>query len=67
MKSIFISFVILGLVCFFGTAAMQIASQNQEKRSDMEYECLKIKSYRHWDLYLHENQYYDIKRESPRF
>lgn len=24
----------------------------------MDYEQLKIKSYKHWDLYLHENQCY---------
>ncbi len=24
----------------------------------MDYELLKIKSYKHWDLYLHENQCY---------
>ena len=37
---------------------MQAASHAQEKGSKVDYELLKIKSYRHWDLYLHENQCY---------
>ncbi len=58
MKSIFLRFIILGLVCIVWTTPMQAASQNQEKRNDVDYELLKIKSYKHWDLYLHENQCY---------
>ncbi|HSX38516.1 MAG TPA: hypothetical protein VLE95_06770 [Chlamydiales bacterium] len=34
------------------------ASHKQEKRNDVDYEFLKIKSYKHWNLYLHENQCY---------
>ena len=34
------------------------SSREQEKRDSMDYEQLKIKSYKHWDLYLHENQCY---------
>ena len=37
---------------------MQAASHVQEKESNVDYELLKIKSYKHWDLYLHENQCY---------
>ena len=37
---------------------MQSASHVQEKESNVDYKLLKIKSYKHWDLYLHENQCY---------
>ena len=30
----------------------------QEKRNIVDYEQLKIKSYKYWNLYLHENQCY---------
>lgn len=54
IKSIFLRFIILGLFCIVWTTPMQAASRVQEKRSDVDYELLKIKSYKHWDLYLHE-------------
>lgn len=29
-----------------------------DRGGNVDYEQLKIKSYKHWDVYLHENQYY---------
>ena len=52
-------FAFLGVFCAFGTTPVwAAASHAQEKRDSMDYEQLKIKSYKHWDLYLHENQCY---------
>ncbi len=49
----------VSVVCATETSPVwAAASQNQEKRSDMDCELLKIKSYKHWDLCLHENQCY---------
>ncbi len=42
--------------CLFFLASLW-AVQKQEGDS-MDYELLKIRSYKHWDLYLHENQCY---------
>lgn len=59
LKLIF-TFIILAI---FGscvsTAAVLIAGTISESgEKSMDYEKLKIKSYRYWDLYLHENQCY---------
>lgn len=43
LRAVFVSIAILGY------------TQEGEK---MDYEQLKIKSYKHWDVYLHENQCY---------
>lgn len=52
-------FLILGAFCItWGATPIQAASHVQEKESNVDYELLKIKSYKHWDLYLHENQCY---------
>ncbi len=51
-------FLILGAFCITWATPMQAASHVQEKESNVDYELLKIKSYKHWDLYLHENQCY---------
>lgn len=54
-----ILFALLGVFCTIGVAPMwAVASPEQEKRDSMDYEQLKIKSYKHWDLYLHENECY---------
>ena len=34
------------------------AADTQQQGYHVDYEQLKIKSYKHWDLYLHENQCY---------
>jgi diadenosine tetraphosphate (Ap4A) HIT family hydrolase len=34
------------------------AAHEREKEDNVDYEQLKIKSYKHWDLYFHENQCY---------
>ncbi len=36
------------------------ATISEKGGKTMDYEKLKIKSYKHWDLYLHENQCYLI-------
>lgn len=53
-----ICFTILGAFCIVGIAPMQAIAHVYEKGSDVDYEQLRIKSYKHWDLYLHENQCY---------
>jgi diadenosine tetraphosphate (Ap4A) HIT family hydrolase len=43
----------------FNETTLAVASVHVVEASDgMDYEQLKIKSYKHWDLYLHENQCY---------
>ena len=51
---------ILFLLCFtIGVSAEpHDLSNTQVTGITMDYEQLKIKSYKHWDLYLHENQCY---------
>ena len=63
MKSIFrrfkvISFAILSSLFVMGATPLRAMENAQEKGSIVDYEQLKIKSYKHWDLYLHENQCY---------
>ncbi len=58
MRSIFLYFAILALFCTGGTIPVEADYYVQEMRSNVDYELLKIKSYKHWDLYLHENQCY---------
>lgn len=54
-----ILFAILGVFCTIGVTPMwAAASHEQEKKDSVDYEQFKIKSYKHWDLYLHENQCY---------
>ncbi len=54
-----ILFTLLCVFCTIGITPIWTAtSHEQEKRDSMDYEQLKIKSYKHWDLYLHENQCY---------
>src|SRR3989338_6843177 len=53
----FIGCLILPLFCAMGSTPVQVAEQQGQGYS-MDYEQLKIKSYKHWDLYLHENQCY---------
>lgn len=51
---------IIALVAF-GSAGINIpihAAENRQQGHHMDYEQLKIKSYKHWNLYLHENQCY---------
>ena len=45
-------------LCAFGMIPMQAAENTQGQGYSVDYEQLKIKSYKHWDLYLHENQCY---------
>lgn len=45
-------------LCSFGMSPMQAAEHTQGQGDSVDYEQLKIKSYKHWDLYLHENQCY---------
>lgn len=60
------NFLISGIIklffissAFFPIGMMGLeASEAQEKRHEVDYEQLKIKSYKYWDLYLHENQCY---------
>ena len=50
---------LLGVFCVTGTTPVWAAvSHEKEKRDSVDYEQLRIKSYKHWDLYLHENQCY---------
>jgi diadenosine tetraphosphate (Ap4A) HIT family hydrolase len=55
---------IFGLIVFFsvsmlfGTVAEQTNENLQNLGGSMDYDRLKIKSYKHWDLYLHDNQCY---------
>jgi diadenosine tetraphosphate (Ap4A) HIT family hydrolase len=63
MRLIFRRFKIIGFAVFFALFAMGAiplwAVENaQEKRGIVDYEQLKIKSYKYWDLDLHENQCY---------
>jgi diadenosine tetraphosphate (Ap4A) HIT family hydrolase len=64
MKEIFNRFknVLCFALCVFcaigTTPVLAAASHEQEKKDNVDYEQLKIKSYKHWDLYLHENQCY---------
>ena len=49
-------FVIRSFLLFFCFTAVALAAES--KGVVMDYEKLKIKSYKHWDVYLHENQCY---------
>lgn len=51
-------FFVVAVFCSGGVISMQTAPDVQKKESHVDYELLKIKSYKHWDLYLHENQCY---------
>jgi len=53
-----IGFAVFSALCFLGETPVKAAENAQEKGIIMDYEQLKIKSYKHWDLYLHENQCY---------
>ncbi|MCX6990605.1 MAG: hypothetical protein NTX49_06055 [Chlamydiae bacterium] len=53
-----IGFAFFSALCFLGASPAKAVENAQEKRIIMDYEQLKIKSYKHWDLYLHENQCY---------
>lgn len=47
--------------CFFTITHCQtphLSNNIQPSGEKMDYELLKIKSYKHWDVYLHENQCY---------
>lgn len=52
----FIGCLALPFLCGVG-GAVEAAEQNQKEYA-VDYELLKIKSYKYWDLYLHENQCY---------
>lgn len=54
---------LLGVFCVIGTTPLWAAAHEREKKDNVDYEQLKIKSYKHWDLYLHENQCYSIDGE----
>ena len=63
MRLIFRRFKIIGFAFFsvlfaMGTIPLWAVENAQEKRGIVDYEQLKIKSYKYWDLYLHENQCY---------
>ena len=47
-------------IVFFPTAvsALPTVTNSENKGNVMDYEKLKIKSFKYWDLYLHENQCY---------
>jgi len=49
---------LLGIACAIGTTLVWAAAHEREKKDRVDYEQLKIKSYKYWDLYLHENQCY---------
>lgn len=51
---------ILFVFCFMlrAHAETPYLSDAQASGEPMDYEQFKIKSYKHWDLYLHENQCY---------
>lgn len=51
-------YVIFSILCITKTASVQAFSHLKENEGHADYELLKIKSYKHWDLYLHENQSY---------
>jgi diadenosine tetraphosphate (Ap4A) HIT family hydrolase len=42
----------------FGTTSVNAAEKVEHQGKSVDYEQLKIKSYKHWDVYLHENQCY---------
>ncbi len=63
MRSVFRNFSLVAFFasaafCTFGIIPVQAAENTQGKAYSMDYEQLKIKSYKYWDLYLHENQCY---------
>lgn len=53
-----ILFTLLGVFCAIGTAPVWAAASHEQEKDNVDYEQLKIKSYKYWDLYLHENQCY---------
>ena len=59
LKFIFTFIIIAAFGSSVGTAAVLTAGTISESGGkSMDYEKLKIKSYKYWDLYLHENQCY---------
>jgi diadenosine tetraphosphate (Ap4A) HIT family hydrolase len=59
LKLIFIFIILAAFGSSVGTAAVLMAGTISESgEKSMDYEKLKIKSYKYWDLYLHENQCY---------
>jgi hypothetical protein len=55
MKTVF---QIFGLIIFFivAIAFLQAEEKTQNRGMGVDYDQLKVKSYKHWDVYLHENQ-----------
>lgn len=59
LKLIFTFIILAAFGSSVGTAAVLTAGTISESgEKSMDYEKLKIKSYKYWDLYLHENQCY---------
>jgi diadenosine tetraphosphate (Ap4A) HIT family hydrolase len=59
LKIIFTFIILAAFGSSVGTAAVLMAGTISESgEKNMDYEKLKIKSYKYWDLYLHENQCY---------
>lgn len=59
LKLIFTFIILAAFGSSVGTAAVLMAGTISESGEKiMDYEKLKIKSYKYWDLYLHENQCY---------
>ena len=50
--------MVLAAFCTMVATPLRAVENAQGKGSIVDYEQLKIKSYKHWDLYLHENQCY---------
>ena len=53
-----IGFAVFSVLSFLGATPLKALENPQDKRNIVDYEQLKIKSYKYWDLYLHENQCY---------
>jgi hypothetical protein len=55
---ILILFNLCVMLLAFAIFPLQGGDKLHNRGDSMDYEKLKIKSYKHWDLYLHENQCY---------
>jgi diadenosine tetraphosphate (Ap4A) HIT family hydrolase len=51
-------FITIFFMCAMGMILPAQAADKQQQGYHVDYEQLRIKSYKYWDLYLHENQCY---------
>jgi diadenosine tetraphosphate (Ap4A) HIT family hydrolase len=57
-KCIFIWLILAVLFVPIDASAAETGARSKKENNTMDYEKLKIKSFKYWDLYLHENQCY---------